>query len=162
MPSWLPGLLRLSDFGGDWSRYQEALYAEFCRDFLGSSLWFGPQSVRLKRLPILDGKEATFWHFISEGKVEHERLPDLRRCERIRWPRAIIERPDDPALKVWRNERHGDRRVCLWLEAEDYLVVLADRGSFVLPWTAYMVEESHRKRKLQKEFEEYLRRQSAP
>jgi hypothetical protein len=36
-------------------------------------------------------------------------------------------------------------------------VVLADRGTFVLPWTAYLVTESHRKRKLQKEYEDYQR-----
>ncbi|MNH30689.1 hypothetical protein D3C79_909980 [compost metagenome] len=41
----------------------------------------------LKRHPVIQGKEATFWHMISEGNDEAERLPDLRRCERIRWPR---------------------------------------------------------------------------
>jgi hypothetical protein len=29
---------------------------------------------------------------IQEGRTEDERTPDLRRCERIRWPRPIIER----------------------------------------------------------------------
>src|SRR3954470_4913744 len=157
MPNWLPALLRLSDCGGDWHRYREILYEAFCKDFVQSCPAFRNQAVRLKRHPVIEGKEATFWHFVTEGSNEADRMPDLRRCERIRWPRAIIERSDDPSLKVWENERHGDRRICLWLEREEYLVVLADRGTFVLPWTAYLVTEAHRKRKLQNEYEDYLR-----
>jgi hypothetical protein len=79
-------------------------------------------------------------------------LPDLRRCERIAWPRAIIERADDPVVQVWENRRGAEKRICLWLEQEEYLVVLADRGRYVLPWTAYLVTEHHRKRKLSKEY----------
>lgn len=36
-----------------------------------------------------DGKEATFWHMIQEGRIEEDRTPDIRRCERIRWPKPI-------------------------------------------------------------------------
>jgi hypothetical protein len=153
----LPALLRFADFGGDWQRYEAALYEAFCLDFVQARPAFRNQAVHLKRHPLLDGKEATFWHFITEGPNEHLRIPDLRRCERIRWPRAIIQHHDDPSLKVWENLRGRDRRVCLWLESEEYLVVLADRGAYVLPWTAYLVTESHRKRKLQKEYEDYQR-----
>jgi hypothetical protein len=101
------------------------------------------------------GKEATFWHMIQEGKVEDERIPDFRRCERIRWPKPIIERNSDPLIKVWRNKRGREERVCLWLEQENYLVILADRGEYILPWTAYLVERPHQQRKLQKEYEGY-------
>jgi hypothetical protein len=157
MPLWLPPKILLSDFGGDWTRYEAALYAVFCRDFKGDKIYFRGQPLGLKRHPLLDGKEATFWHFITEGHIEAKRTPDLRRCERIGWPRAIIERAEDPALKVWDNERGGERRTCLWLESEDYLVVLEVRNGYVLPWTAYMVTREHQKRKLQKEVESALK-----
>lgn len=160
MPLWLPPLLRLADFGGDWKRYEEAVYAAFCADFLDSPMTYQGLRVGLKRYPLLDGKEATYWHFTSEGQNESSRTPDLRRCERIRWPRQIIQRADtDSAIKVWENERSGQKRTCLWLEEEDYLVILAMRGEFVLPWTAYLVFEEHRKRKLRKEYES-LRKQA--
>jgi len=55
-------------------------------------------------------------------------------------------------LKVWRNDRYGEERLCLWFEDEEYLVVLARRSGYLLLWTAYPVTEPHRKRKLQKEF----------
>jgi len=61
-------------------------------------------------------------------------------------------------LKVWKNVRNGETRICLWLESEEYLLVLAERKDHVLPWTAYMVDRTHRKQKLQKEFEEYRKK----
>ncbi|HSO82227.1 hypothetical protein [Thiocapsa sp.] len=156
-PSWLPPLVLLGDCGGDWAAYLNAIYAYFKQDFVDSKPTFEGKRLGLKRHPLTHGKEATFWHMIQEGQVEEERTPDLRRCERIRWPRPIITHAGDPAVKVWRNQRGREERVCLWFEEEDYLVILADRGDYILPWTAYLVEQPHRKRKLLKEYEDYRR-----
>ena len=152
-PRWLPPLVLFTDYRGDWERYLNALYSYFESDFLRTRLHFQGRKLGLKRHPLLTGKEATFWHMISEGRSEASRQPDLRRCERIRWPRAIIENSNDPAVKVWETTRQNERRICLWLEQQEYLVVLADRKGYLLPWTSYMVTDLHRKRKLQKEFE---------
>jgi hypothetical protein len=40
-------------------------------------------------------------------------------------------------------------------------VILADRGDYILPWTAYLVEQPHRQRKLRKEYDEYWRNQGS-
>ena len=159
VPDWLPPLVRLSDYGGDWDRYLDALYKHFESDFVKNRPQFRGRRLGLKRHPLLEGREATFWHIISEGRDEASRTPDLRRCERIRWIRAVIEHADDPAVKVWENTRQGEFRVCLWLEEQEYLAVLADRKEYLLPWTAYMVTRSHRKGKLQSEFEKWQRQQ---
>lgn len=159
MPAWLPPKVLLSDFGGDWAAYEDALYRIFCRDFKQSKICFQGKRLGLKQHPMSGGKEATFWHFISKGDVEAQRMPDLRRCERIGWPRSIIERSNDPAVKVWENDRQGEQRACLWLEEEEYLVVLTLRERYALPWTAYLVEIEHRKRKLRKEYEAFRRLQ---
>ena len=87
--------------------------------------------------------------------MESDRTPDFRRCERIRWPKPVIDRSDDSEIKVWRNKRGREERICLWLERENYLVILADRGDYILPWTAYLSEQPHRQNKLRKEYEEY-------
>ena len=158
-PTWLPPLVLLSDYEGDWNRYLNALYSYFESDFLRPRPRFRGQRLGLKRHPLLDGKEATFWHMISEGRSEASRHPDLRRCERIRWPRAVIENADDSAVKVWETTRRQERRICLWLEEQEYLVVLADRRGYLLPWTAYMVTYGHRKRKLREEFERWKRKE---
>jgi hypothetical protein len=109
----------------------------------------------LKRHPVIQNKEATFWHLLSEGMIEENRLPDLRRCERIRWPRPIIEHEKDSRIKMWENKRGQEIRICLWLEDREYLVVLAKRTGYILLWTAYPVIENHRKRKLQREYDNY-------
>lgn len=155
---WLPGLVMFRTYGGDWDRYLEALYAVFENDFIASQPFFRGARIALKRYPLSKGKEATFWHLISEGKDEDERVPDFRRCERIGWPRPAIEHADEPSIKVWENERRGEKRICLWLESEEYLVVLAQRKGYVLPWTAFLVTLAHEKRKRQKEYEDYQRK----
>jgi len=154
---WLPPLVMLSDYSGDWFSYLNAIYAFFKQDFVDSKPVFKGRRLGLKRHPLAHGKEATFWHMIQEGAVEEDRTPDFRRCERIRWPRPIIEHDADKTIKVWANQRRGEQRICLWIEQENYLVILADRGEYILPWTAYLVEQPHRQQKLQREYEEYCR-----
>lgn len=155
-PAWLPPLVLLTSFGGNWDKYVDALYAWFKRDFVDDKPIFQGKRLGLKRHPLFQGKEATFWHMTSEGSDEQNRVPDFRRCERIRWPKPIIEHDQDAKVKVWRNERGREDRICLWLEKENYLVILADRGDYILPWTAYLVEKPHQQRKLMKEYEGFV------
>lgn len=159
--AWLPGLVLFESHGGDWDRYLDVLYAFFKTDFIDSQPLFHGQRLGLKRHPLSNGKEATFWHMISEGEKEDEREIDFRRCERIRWPRPVIENEAEPEVKVWENERRGEKRICIWVETEEYLVILAERKGYLLPWTAYLVTETHRKRKLRKEYEAFRRKASA-
>lgn len=152
IPAWLPPLVL---FKGDWGKYLDALYGYFKQDFIDSSPSFKGRRLGLKKHPLNKGKEATFWHFIQEGTNEDDRIPDLRRCERIRWPRPVIENTDESVLKIWENTRKGEKRILLWLEKQEYLVILAERNGYLLPWTAYLVTEEHRRRKLQKEYEAF-------
>lgn len=158
---WLPPLMLLAECGGDWSAYENVLYECFTSEFLRSKPGWPGRRVNLKRHPMSKGKEATFWHFISEGQIEAERQIDLRRCERIRWPRAIMEAftgqrpiPGD-RIVWWRNERNGEGRYLLALPDFSYLLVVADRGEYVLPWTQYHVDRPHRQEKYRKEYHAY-------
>jgi len=166
-PEWLPPLVRLDESGGEWSQYIEAVYTCFKADFVDSKACFRNKTITLKRYPLLDGKEATFWHITSEGREEDKRVPDLRRCERIRWPRPIIEHYSHKSIRCWPDirtsaRRRNERRIVLWLYDDDYVVVLADRGRYVLLWTAYYVSWGHTRRKLLRDYEEYQRRQTPP
>jgi len=154
-PQWLPDLVYLQDYGGEWAQYFEAIYKYFVDDFVKSKPKFGKRAVNVKHNPLESGKEATFWHITHEGKIESERTPDMRRCERIRWPRPMIEHHDDNAIRCWPNKRGRDKRIVLWLHAKDYVVVLSDRKRYVLLWTAYYISYNHTRQKLQKEYEEY-------
>jgi hypothetical protein len=66
------------------------------------------------------------------------------------------------AIKVWENKKQGERRICLWLEDKEYLVVLAERRGYTLLWTAYPVTEAHRQKKLRREYEDYKRLMPPP
>lgn len=152
---WLPPLVLLADSGGEWDVYLAALYDVFVRDFVRSRPPFRGRPLHLKRYPLSEGKEATFWHFISEGKDEAQRKIDTSRCERLPWPRPIIEAVDSGRVRCWSNTRGSETRHVLAVEDFSYVVVLADRGTFLLPWTAYCVEHENRRRQLRKECEEW-------
>ena len=49
----------------------------------------------------LHEKPFTYWHLISEGEVEWDRKPDIRRCERIAWARDILNNAEDKRIKTW-------------------------------------------------------------
>lgn len=153
---WLPALVELSESGGDWERYVELLYQLFRADFIDSVPRYPGKRWAMKRHPEHREKEAAFWHIISEGTDEAERLPDLRRCERIRWPRAIIDRCRTGHVLAWTQQRGSDQRIVLALPDFSYVVILADRGEYVLLWTAFPVEREHQRRKLEREYRNWL------
>jgi len=160
--AWLPALLRLEDANGNWTAYLEQLHACFVADFIDSKpIWPGKR-VGVKRLPEHDGKSATFWHFISEGIEEAERTPDMRRCERIRWPRPLMEefngiQPSKSNARIvwWKETRNGEDRYMLAPKDFSYIVVVVDRGKYVLPWTAFWVQYEHQRRKREQAYRRF-------
>jgi hypothetical protein len=64
-------------------------------------------------------------------------------------------------VKVWKNDRKGQKNICIWAEEEDYLVILRKREGYFLFWTAYPVIQEHRKRKLEKEYQDFQAIQNA-
>lgn len=122
-PDWLPPLVSLNDHGGDWQRYIEAVYAVFSRDFIASQPKFQGCWVRCPREPIIDGKEGTFWHCVSEGLREDQRNPCIRRTERIPWIRPVIEHAGAAEVDYWVSPRGNTVHHLLWFH-EEYLVVL--------------------------------------
>lgn len=153
----LPGLIELSQFGGNFASYLEAVYEIFVNDFVRNRPTFRGIRLGLKRHPVTDGKEATFWHMTSEGEDEQNRLPDLRRLERIKWPAFIINKSEHPYLKVWENTRGTKTNILILHEHENYVVILRKVNDYLLPWTAYLIEYNSRKRKFIKEYEDYIK-----
>lgn len=157
----LPKIITLEEYGGNISIYLEAIYAVFKADFVESRPTFQGIRLGLKKHPIIEGKEYTFYHFTHDGDVETERLPNLRRLERIPYPRPMIDNSRHPYLKVWRNQRGKNNRILIFHEEEGYLVVLDDRGDYILPWTAYLIEFKSRRDKLLVEYEAWLKMQKS-
>jgi hypothetical protein len=151
--AWLPPLISFNDYG-DWDVYVEVIYGHFRTDFVHSRPSFAGKPCWITSGPLSAGKEPTFWHITSTGKVEDERTPDLRRCERIRWPRPLIEAHPTNAMCSWRVKRDKKWRLNLAPLDFSYLVVLADLKKSVLLITTYWVAQEHHRQKLKKEWEQ--------
>ena len=154
-PVWLPELILMESFGGNWEHFLAAVYSVFEQDFIRTKPAFRGKRLGLKRYPERDGKSATFWHMTTTGEVEAEREPDVQRCERICWPKPVIENSTAPELKVWAEPNGKNQRIHIWFEDESYLVVLDDRRDYILPWTAFFIEREHQRKKYNKRWERY-------
>jgi hypothetical protein len=152
--NWLPPLVLLEEYCGEWEKYIEAIYNCFKIDFIDSKPKFEEKDVSIVKYPAFQNKECGFWHITSEGRKENERIPDIRRCERICWPKPIIEQHNDIAIRCWRNTRGQGRKIILWLYEQDYIVVLTERKTYVILWTAYPITFDNTRKKLQKEYED--------
>ena len=82
-----PRLLLFDVFGGNWRAYETELHRIFMDEIVRGGLQFRGQRVSCRRNPETVGRWSSFWHLVQEGRVEDERTPDLRRCERLRWVR---------------------------------------------------------------------------
>lgn len=156
-----PELIDLNDFGGDFDDFLAEAYTIFEQDFIKSNPIFEGVNVAVRRYPEMDGMHKTFYHITHEGEDESERTPDLRRIERIRFPKFMIDNNSHKEILLWKNKRGKDERTILFNEEENYIVVLTDRGQYYMFITAYLVEQEHRKRKLLKEYEAYKNAKTA-
>lgn len=157
----LPDLILLEQYNGNFTSFLEAVYLLFKNDFINTKPIFRGIRLGLKRHPLSEGKEATFWHITSEGENESTRIPDLRRMERIKWPANLINNSTHPYLMVWENKRGNKSNILVFHEKEQYLVVLRKVKDYLLLWTAYLIEDNVRKNKLIKEYNAYINAESA-
>jgi len=161
-PDWLPAALQYDEFNGDWSRFLRTVYQIFERDFKQSTpIYRGCPVTYDSRIE--DGKEAVFWHITCRDNPQtNNRELDIRRCERIPWPRPMIEHPDEPVVSIWKNRRKRDTRVLIWLENLDYIVVMSERKRSIILITAYCTDIKSQRQKLIKERDEYYKMQKPP
>lgn len=157
----LPEIIEINNFGGDYHTFNEAVYEIFRNDFVLNKPKFNGKRLGLKKHPIVDGKEYTYYHFTHSGDIEVDRIPDFRRMERMGYPKPIIDNSKCITLKVWRNKRGSNNRILILHEEEGYLVVLDERIDFILPWTAYYIEYDNQLRRFLREYEAYINAETA-
>lgn len=155
----LPSKICLNEYAGNYQAYIDAVYEIFKIDFIDSRPSFGSHSLGLKFHSFFQDRAYTFYHMTHTGDVENERIPDLRRCECMPWGKPTVENVIPYSLKFWDQKRNGKYRICIWLETEDdvdYIFILDVRKTYILPWTAFVLEYSHAKRKKEKEYNTWL------
>ena len=146
-------------FSGDWQTYLDAIYGYYVAEVVRSTTYIQGKPVKARFNPATQGKGFSFWHVISEGKNEADRVPDLRRCERIRWIAWMLDRAasGDSDLLSWkslRTQKRGTREHSVfYCEANSYVVILEEKDGYFLLVTAYPVTGG-RAAKLRKEWED--------
>ena len=132
-------------FDGDWPRYVERLYTVYLDTVVNGNLRFEGLKISCQFRPASQGKYFGFWHVISEGEIEDDRLLNFRRCERIgRIAYLIANAETDPEISWWKNKRKNNTHVVIWYEAENFVVILAERGDYYLLKSAYCAESDRR------------------
>ncbi len=155
-----PNLIFLNDYL-DFQLYFRAVYNIFENNFIKSKPQYNGLDVGVKKYPEVDGIHRTFYHITHEGEDEQNRLPDIKRMERIHFPRFYIDNTQHKDILIWENTRGRDTRVLMFNEEQSYVVILNKREGYYLFWAAYLVEQEHRKNKLLKEYKAYLNTKTA-
>lgn len=155
-----PALVPFTAFGGNWAAYETELHRIFMQEIAHGGIRFGGAVVSCRRYPEAARRWASFWHLVQEGPVEEDRMPDLRRCERIRWVRWLIENAATHGdIDVWQNTRRTETNTLIWYR-EEYLVILGQRRGYWLLRSAYCTEKSGRIAQLRKERDAFRRANS--
>ncbi|WP_317854468.1 hypothetical protein [Chakrabartyella piscis] len=165
---WLPSLELYVDYNSDWNKYEDAVYTIFKGDIIDNPPSFEGKNIKIRWHPIEYNKPEAFFHVTCQDYIKNgERVPDFRRCERIRWIRAFIENykcdstlcDDCEGIKVWREKVKSNERVHLLLEEELYLVVLEPRREYCLLITAFYLEYDHALKKKLEHYKKYIEQQ---
>ena len=165
-------LMHYEDAEGGWTQYQEQLYKVFCHDLKDAGLKFQGKAVKIRYQPIEYGKEEAFFHITCQDYDKNgERVPDFRRCGRIKWVRQFIEAADSGmqvefdgsvyCLKIWTEQTKNDLRYHILCEELRFMVVVAERDRYCLLITAFYFEYDHSLAKKLKKFEVYIKAKNA-
>lgn len=161
---WIPKQELFDDYENDWKKYEAALYAIFKSDFIDNHPYFEGKQVNIRKHPMEYNKEEAFFHVTCQDYLKDgERVPDFRRCERIRWVRSFIENyncdaslcPECEGIKVWNEPYKSTTRVHILLEEEKYMVVVERRVNYCLLVTAFYFDKDHTLEKKIKHYEKY-------
>lgn len=146
-------------FSGDWETYLDAIYELYLDEVIRNALTFKGKPVRARFNPATHDKGFSFWHVISTGEKEADRIPDLRRCERIKWIRWTITKANQSHQEIvsWTNARTLKRgtaqRTVIYCDAVSFVVILEERNDYYLLVTAFPVSD-RKKIKYRQEWED--------
>ena len=120
---------------------------------------FGSHRLHLRYHPAFQERPYAFYHMTHKGNIEDERLPVLRRCERMPWARPTVERTESLGLRFWeQSERRNGRRICIWLDVDngdDYFVILYVHRRYVRLLTAFYGDSPNYAKKRLMEYEDW-------
>lgn len=154
---WLPEIVSLNDFNGDFESYNNYLYSVFLNDLIKNQPLFNGLRVGARKHPEHNGKHEGFYHLTSKDYQltgYENRIFDPRRSERLHWIKPIIEnhKCNDVCcnkIKIWKEKK----RIHILFEDEYYAIVLDERKGYYVVVTAYYIDTEHNLRNLLRRYE---------
>lgn len=146
--------------------YHDRAYQVFKKEIIDEKLIFKGKEVKTREFPIIDNKVQSFFHIISEESKKGIKIR-LYKTERVRFIPYIskmienyneCQRCNDNCskIKVWSAPYKGKiLRTKLFLEDENYIIILEERKKYYLLISAYVVDRPDRKADLLKEYNKY-------
>jgi len=141
---------------GIWDKFVSRLYQIFKKDFIRQKCYYNSQLVIWDNRKLSGEKyEEGFWHLITrEERSTGNRLFDPPRAQRLPWCKPTIENGNDPVVKVWEYLESNKRvNTYIWLEAENYLVIIQKRKSVMFLVSAFVIDGEASKRNLKGKYQ---------
>ena len=154
--AWLPEMISVN---GIWENVLARLYDVFDRDFnrgrpvlSGFPVWWD------RRIAKGSIYEEGFWHLVSRKEERTgDRFFDPRRAERLPWCKPTLDHANDPAVKFWEYGAGRRKRIYVWLEQHDYVIIMEKRrqriGVVAFLLTAHHVDGPNRRESLKRKFD---------
>lgn len=163
---WLPNYILFQDSNHLWSLYIEKLYQVFLEDFIENTPYFHKKPIKIRINPKENHYEHAFIHLT--GKSTHhsfhpnDRTFDLKRCERLRWNRAIIDHYKChfscfhcQKILYYEHYYKNHIRINLFFSDVRFKVILEQRKDYFLLITGYYIDFDSTMLKEQKRFIKY-------
>ena len=120
-----------------------------------------------------DGREKIFWHLTTrevkptpiprrkrrfypkdQTHTKAERYPDLRRCERLPWVRALIEKTGESEVLAWDYEEWNlTIKTYIWLKDYNFVVIMKkypDNKRRLI--TSFYVDKSYKRNDFERKY----------
>lgn len=167
----LPDILECANLTA-WNSYLMNLYDVFVRDFITTQPIFRGMPVDIRREPMDGIFEHTFTHLTHKKHADcnrydpNDRIPDLRRSERLVWIRKIIENYDcilqekcDNIL-FWEEMYRGRVRINLWYKSENFIVILEQCRLFYYIITSFFLTNEWEIKKRLRKYQAYQKQKT--
>ena len=149
-------------FNNNFTEYENYLYSIFLKDLFNMKIFYKGKPVSLKRYPIYNNKEESFYHLTCKNYNgdSSKRDPDFRRSERLHWIKPSIETEHSIICKqncflVYEKETNNKIRTHLLNKEDRYLIILEERNDYYLLITAFYIEYDNALDKKVKDYENY-------
>lgn len=135
--SWLPELIECDDFD-KYIEYEDKIYEIFYNDFIITKNTFLGKRLEVTKQPLMNNKIDGFFHYICGYE---RKSPDFDRCARIGWAKRVIDEINNNGSEKKNMKIYfKDGSYHILLEKERYILVIKDKGNYMLLITGFYIK----------------------